>query len=322
MDISVRRLWPQPATGKWKLSPEDFYVEELWEPVNPGQGEHVLLHLEKIGQNSDWVARQIARFAGVRDFDVGLHGLKDRHAVTRQWMSVYLGKRPEPDWDKLQIEGTQLLQVSRTTKKIRRGEHRGNRFRIIVRDVQGDRARIDEQLNEIAANGFPNYFGPQRFGHDGYNLGQAGRWFRGEGKPKKKAQRGLFLSAARSHLFNRVLDIRMEQGTWNCLIEGDFPVTKVTSNPLVEDKVPSGPMLGGAEFLEGLAGDIEQQAVSDFADWLTGLHAEGVRTDRRAMVAEADNLAWSWDDDSLELSFDLGSGCFASVLLDQCFELN
>ncbi len=322
MDTSTRKLWQDSASGKWKQSPEDFYVEELWEPENPGKGEHVLLHLEKTGQNSDWVARQIARFAGVRDFDVGLHGLKDRHAVTRQWMSVYLGKRPEPDWEKLEIEGTRLLQVSRTTKKLRRGEHRGNRFKIIVREIQGDRERIDEQLKQIAAEGFPNYFGPQRFGHDGYNLGQADRWFKGEGKPKKKAQRGLYLSAARSHLFNRVLEARLAQGNWNRLIDGDEAVNIISANPQLELSVPSGPMFGGAEYLGGSAGDIEQQAVQGYEAWLTGLHDEGVRTARRPMVADADQLSWQWASDHLEISFDLGSGCFASVLLDQCFELN
>ncbi len=338
-DFSIQPLWQIQASGYWKQSAEDFEVDELWTPAAEGQGEHILLWLEKNGQNTEWVARQIARFAGVRDFDVGLHGLKDRHAVTRQWMSVYLGKKPEPNWAKMDIEGTKILKVSRTPKKLRRGEHGGNRFKLWVRQVKGDQAALDDYLQQLAQGGFPNYFGMQRFGHDGHNLEQADAWFRGEAKPGRKAQRGMYLSAARSYLFNRILAQRVIQANWHTLIDGDTamaaasvgvgdegaPVT-VTDGGNLEDHhagmLPSGPLFGGPEYLRGAAGAIEQAAVVDYDHWLSGLHKEGMRTARRPFVANAGNLEWNWQGDDLQLSFDLGTGSFASVFLEQCFELH
>ena len=320
-DFSIVPLWPIEASGHWKQSAEDFEVEELWTPAAEGQGEHVLLWLEKTGQNTEWVARQIARFAGVRDFDVGLHGLKDRHAVTRQWMSVYLGKKPEPNWEKLDIEGTRILQVSRTPKKLRRGEHLGNRFKLWVRQIEGDHALLDQRLQLLAGEGFPNYFGLQRFGHDGHNLEQADAWFRGEGKPGRKAQRGMYLSAARSYLFNRILAERVRQNNWHTIIEGDVAGSAETE-ALNSRALPTGPLFGGPEYLEAAAGAIEQAAVVTHGHWLSGLHKEGMRTARRPLVAFADHLEWHWQDNDLHLTFDLGGGSFASVFLEQCFELH
>ncbi|HFD39876.1 MAG TPA: tRNA pseudouridine(13) synthase TruD, partial [Anaerolineae bacterium] len=73
--------------------PEDFQVEEIPVCMPDGAGEHVWLKICKRGQNTDWVARQLARFAGVRPRDVSFAGLKDRHAVTEQWFSVHLPGR-------------------------------------------------------------------------------------------------------------------------------------------------------------------------------------------------------------------------------------
>lgn len=338
IDLEHPQIFPHKFPAKWKSSPEDFYVEELWTSDQKGAGEHVLILLEKKGQNTEWVAKQLARFCGVRDFDVGLMGLKDRNAVTRQWMSVYLGPRQQPDWERCDIEGVRLLEMTQYPKKLRRGDHNGNFFRITLRDVEGDKTAIDSALNLLKRNGFPNYFGEQRFGRDGYNLTRAGHWFVDGSRPKKKSQRALYASAARSHLFNLILGKRVEEDTWTHPIEGDELVAVSSasvssggvdqptedSQQSLQDKsrlCPSGPLLGGSEFLSDKAGEIEKEVTNPFESWITGLHSDGMRTQRRPFLALAENLSWEWSEQDLQLEFGLGVGSFASVLLGQIFTL-
>ncbi len=315
------RLWPHPIRATWKQQPSDFQVEELWQPpalLVDAQAEHALLQARKEGQNTQWVAKQLARFAGVREMDVGFHGLKDRHAVTTQWFSLYLGRRPEPDWSQLGIEGVQLLSHRRTVKKLRRGEHLGNRFHILLRLLpEFSCEQVDARLKTLASQGFPNYFGVQRFGHDGNNLKKAEEWFAGGRKPGRKAQLGLVVSAARSYLFNLILGARVSQAQHDMMLTGD----RLMTDPWSGNQTATGPLLGGKEFLEGDAGNIETQAVNGFEHWLEGLHRDGVRTSRRNLLAWPKDLTWSWQSDTLCLKFSLGVGSFASVFLDQCFDL-
>jgi len=85
-------------SGIIRTFPEDFQVDEipLFEPS--GQGEHVFVQIKKTGENTDWVAGQLAKIAGVKRRDVSYAGLKDRHAVTTQWFSVWLPGKDAPDW--------------------------------------------------------------------------------------------------------------------------------------------------------------------------------------------------------------------------------
>ena len=330
-NMSLATLWPNPIRAKWKVKPEDFQVEEisnLSEQPND-KGEHVLLHIEKVGQNTQWVARQIARFCGVRDMDIGLYGLKDRHSVSRQWFSIYLGKRTEPDWSKWSLEGTRLLTVGRTEKKLRRGEHKGNRFDILLTELTGDVVGLDSKLESIRDNGFPNYFGAQRFGIENGNLEKAEGWLKHGVKPRHKSQKGMILSAARSFLFNKILSERVRQSNWSSIIAGDEPLQNmpISSADEIEEAegiqqlVPSGPLLGGREFLLEEAGSIESEAVEGYESWMDGLHREGVRTARRPLKVFTENMSWTLSGDKLRITFDLPVGAFASVLLEQCFEL-
>lgn len=379
--ISWARRWPDPADCNWKVRPIDFVVEELWQPPNSqadtsDAGEHTLLWVEKMEQNTQWVARQLARFAGVRDMDIGYHGLKDRAAVTRQWFSVYFGNRKVPDWSGFQSTGVKLLKLSKGPRKLRRGEHAGNRFRVTLSEINGDRQVIVEKLKLIFIEGYPNYFGHQRFGHDANNIKQVNEWFREGRRPRQRSTRSLLLSAARSFLFNQVLEARLLAGHWSTLIPGDVALplwnsalvsseeaVAIVDGPekgglapdrLVTDclankgfanngmanngfansslanrgmvgqnpAVPSGPMLGGADFLEQEAGNIEKAALADYSDWLSALHKEGIRTSRRPLVALPANYHCFEDGQRLTLQFDLAPGCYASVLLEQAFRLN
>src|SRR5690606_27996598 len=145
----------------------------------------------------------------------------DRHAVTRQWFNVHLPKRIAPDDDPL-IEGVRVLRRGWHGRKLKRGAHRGNRFAIVLRDVEGDVDAAEAMLQRIAAPGGAHAFGDQRFGRDAGNLDEARRWLAAD-RPARlpHTRRGLLLSAARSYLFNRVLEARVGRGDWDRPVAGD-----------------------------------------------------------------------------------------------------
>ena len=129
--------WPRagdltPVTASIRMRNEDFCVEEIPRVAPDGQGGHWWLWVEKNGANTDWVAGQLARLAGCKPRDVGYAGLKDRHAVTRQWFSVPVKGEPGPDWENGNIEGVRVIEATRSGRKIQRGALQGNRFRIIA----------------------------------------------------------------------------------------------------------------------------------------------------------------------------------------------
>ncbi|KAG1654005.1 tRNA pseudouridine synthase D [Nymphon striatum] len=118
-------------TGVIRSCPEDFQVDEIpvFEPS--GKGEHVLLHIQKTGENTDWVAGILAKIAGVPRRDVSYAGLKDRNAVTTQWFSVQMPGKEAPDWKKDLPDSIVLLDETRHDRKLKRGTLKGNQFKLI-----------------------------------------------------------------------------------------------------------------------------------------------------------------------------------------------
>ena len=150
--------------GRIKVRAEDFEVEEVpsYEPC--GSGDHLYLWVEKRGVAPEFFAQTIARKLNTHPGNVGTAGLKDRHAVTRQWVSV--PKECEANVSRIDGDGIRVLKTGRHTNKLKPGHLRGNRFRILVRD--GNRTvDVNAILDRIRTQGLPNYYGPQRFGHDG-----------------------------------------------------------------------------------------------------------------------------------------------------------
>lgn len=289
------------SSGTIKQKAEDFYVEERLKPDLMGEGEHVWLWLEKEGQNTEYVAKALARFAGVRDMDIGFSGLKDRWAITRQWFSVYLGNRPEPDWSQFGLEQVRILKHERHQKKLRRGEHAANHFRIIVRDMQASDDLV-RALEFVKEHGFPNFYGPQRFGKDGANLERGVRYFNRELKASR-SQRSFYLSAARSYLFNLNLAKLIEDGV-----------------PLKE--AGFGPLYGDPQ--EGvLALTDDEQAIYDAHPELAkGIHGNRMKLERRPYCVVPDEMSWVIDGNRLELQFDLPTGVFATTLLAEILEFS
>jgi tRNA pseudouridine13 synthase len=319
-------------SGSLRASPEDFVVEEQLGYQASGDGEHAFLTLRKRDRNTHEVAHMLARFAGVAPVAVGYAGLKDRNAVTTQHFTVQLPGREVPDWSQLEDDSLQILEAARHHRKIRRGGLRGNRFVIRVAEVRGDRDAADRLLRRIAAEGVPNYFGSQRFGHAGQNLQRADELFAGQGRKANREQRGLLLSAARSQLFNLVLQARVAAATWNQLLDGDVVSLAGSQRQFMHDPHdatiaarlaqldlhPTGPLCGRpsrALQATGAAQSVEQSALSGWQDWIDGLSRQGVDAERRALRLVVDDLAWQWQDDGLVLSFALVAGSYATVVL-------
>ena len=317
------RAWP--ATGcraEFRREVTDFRVDEVLGFALDGEGEHVFLYLEKIDLNTEEVARRIARLADVRQMDVGFSGMKDRRAVARQWFSVYLSNRPAPDWTQLNAADLQVLEISRHRQKLRRGQHQGNRFEIRLRDLQGDREALEKVLTALRDQGFPNYFGEQRFGINGANLDRAENLFRRDLRQRDRHKRGIYLSAARSWLFNLVLARRVAAGNWQTLIEGDLAGEVPVADWQDQRAVPTGPLYGDAPVTtEGACGEIEQAVAAAEPLFIEGLKSQRIRPERRPLVAYPMGLRWTFDAQDLTLNFALTSGSFATALLRECGEL-
>jgi tRNA pseudouridine13 synthase len=318
-----------------RTQPEDFFVEEVagFEPT--GSGEHLLLTIEKRGMNTAFAAQRIAQWAGVGDVAIGYAGLKDRHAVTRQRFSVHLPKRVSPDTTTLQVDGPdealRVIDAQWHAKKLPRGALAGNRFVLVLREVQGEPAAIEARLQAIATRGVPNYFGEQRFGRGGDNVAQALAMF--AGRRVRREQRTLLLSAARSELFNRVLAARVKSQRWDKPLEGEVWMLDGSrsvfgpepwNDELAQrldafDIHPTGPLWGKGTLRstgECEALEVAELEGSDAAALRAGLEAEGLKQERRALRLRPEGLLWRWlDEGALEVGFSLPAGTYATVVL-------
>ena len=316
------------AQGQLKSQTDDFIVEELL-PFQPeGQGEHSFLYIEKCHENTEYVARVLARHAGVRQRDIGFAGLKDRHGRTRQWFSIWLPGKSDPDWRALNSEQLQILTVSRHPRKLKRGVLEANRFQIRIRNWQGDVDKTQQQLESIAKQGYPNYFGEQRFGRNGQNVNKALAMF--AGAKVKREQGSIYLSAARSYLFNLILAERVKAQTWNQALAGDvFKLAHTNSyfhaelleQTLLErissgDIHPTAALFGqGNSGVTGEVAALEQLIIQGQAALADGLLRAGLEQDRRAMRVIPEDLSWYFEQTLLKLSFKLPSGSYATGLL-------
>ncbi len=307
--------WPQayPASGAsatLKGLNEDFGVTELPLQRPSGEGEHLWLEIEKNGANTAFVAQRLAEAAGVKEVDVGYAGLKDRYAVTRQWFSIHLPKGETPDLTRLEHPEFKVLSQSRHAKKLRRGDLQGNRFRIVLRDVTGDRDAIEANLRAIASRGVPNYFGAQRFGHGGGNVEQGRAMLAREIRVRDPRKKGLYLSAVRSFVFNEVLALRIHRGLWGRTLPGDV---------MDEAGRPTGPLWGrGRVTTTDQAQALENGVAARHATLCGGMEYAGLDQERRSLVASPADLSWQWPRaDRLVLGFSLPAGTYATSVLDE-----
>ena len=307
--------WPNayPASGAsatLKSLNEDFVVTEVPLQLPSGEGEHLWLDVEKTGANTAFVAQQLAEAAGVQEKDVGYAGLKDRYAVTRQWFSIYLPKGETPDLTRFQHPEFKVLGQSRHVKKLRPGDLRGNRFRIVLRDVTGDRDAIEANLRAVASQGVPNYFGAQRFGFEGGNVEQGRAMLAREIRVRNPKKKGLYLSAVRSFVFNEVLAERIRRGLWGSTLPGDV---------MDEAGRPTGPLWGRGRVASTLEAQALENGVAErHATLCDGMEHAGLDQERRALVAIPADMTWDWPQaDQLVLRFTLPAGNYATSVLNE-----
>jgi tRNA pseudouridine13 synthase len=318
--------------GRIKFFPEDFEVEEI--PAYPpsGQGDYLYLWVEKRDMGAEYFVRQIARRLDVPLGEIGTAGLKDRHAVTRQMVSAPV--RAESRLAQLDGDGVRLLRVSRHGNKLKPGHLHGNRFRILLRDVD---SAADEPLSRILdrlrTQGMPNFYGPQRFGHDGETVLMGMALLRGEPAPKLRSPflRKLALSAGQAALFNHTLARRMADGLLRRVLPGEvmmkWPFGGIFVAEDVEreqarfdgrETVTAGPMFGRKMF--ATAGEAAAREAAVLHD--AGLTPEAFRGfgkllsgTRRHNLIYLNDLAAAREAEGVRLSFTLPAGSYATVML-------
>lgn len=324
--------------GCIKVEPEDFEVEEIpsYEPL--GHGEHLFLWVQKVGVGPEFFARTIAQRLNVPVNSVGMAGLKDRHAISRQWVSVPQGA--EPNLHKLDGDGITLLRHTRNQNKLKTGHSRGNRFRVLIRDADPAKAEaLGAVLTRLRLLGMPNYYGPQRFGRGGGTVDLGFQCLAGtQSKRIRPFVYKFALSAVQSLLFNDYLGRRMQDGLYRKVLPGDvmmkwpFGGLFVTDDVAVEQArfdakeiVTGGPMFGTHTF--AAAKDAAEREAAVLADHKLSAKSFAnfgklMGGTRRHNLIYLDDLEATWEPAGLRLAFSLPSGCYATVLLREVMKVN
>ena len=324
--------------GRIKVLPEDFEVEEI--PAYPpsGAGDFLYLWIEKRDMGAEYFVRQVARRLDLPVGEVGTAGLKDRHAVTRQMVSVPV--RAEGQLAQLEGDGIRVLNISRHSNKLKPGHLHGNRFRILIRDPDpAAEERIPPILDRLRRQGMPNFYGPQRFGHDGETVLLGLSLLRKEPPPAHLSRvnlrapflRKLALSAAQAALFNYTMTRRMADGLLLRVVPGDVmakwpfggmfvaeDVVREQARFDARETVTAGPMFGRKMF--SAAEEVKEREAAVLVD--AGLTVESfqgfgklVSGTRRHNVIYLNDLTEVRGADGVQLSFSLPAGCYATVLL-------
>ncbi|MFC3606395.1 tRNA pseudouridine(13) synthase TruD [Stutzerimonas tarimensis] len=324
------------GTAVLKACAEDFQVDEVLDIPLSGAGEHLWLWVEKRNLNTEEAARRLARGLGVPLKLVSYAGLKDRQALTRQWFSLHLPGKADPDLRPLEEPGLHVLQCTRHSRKLQRGAHSANGFTLRLTSLKADRGALDARLASIRDRGVPNYFGPQRFGHEGGNLLQARDFASRHELPVQRNLRSRLLSSARSYLFNRVLAERVAAGNWDRALPGDllsftnsrsfFPAGEADcGDPRLAllDLHPSGPLWGtGGVPLGGVPAALERNVLADQQDLAEWLEKAGLAHERRILRLPIGGLTWHYPGpDILQLEFVLPTGCFATAVVRELVSL-
>lgn len=314
--------------GVVKSTAADFQVvEELgFEPS--GEGEHLLLQVEKQGLTTPELISRLSSDYGLHPRNIGYSGLKDKNALTSQWLSLHLPGRTAPE-PLRHSESYRVLRSSRHRAKLRRGTHRANLFHIRIRGVSALPDCTLRQLADLAECGMANYFGPQRFGRHGDNVEQALE--RLNKSRLKRQQRSLLVSALRSHLFNRVLARRIQMDLWRRPLDGDVFMLRgsrsIFSEPLDPElmhrfdtlDISSTASLYGAgrNLLGGEALEIERRVHEDSPEIVECLEHQQASLQMRPLRVAVEQLEYELDRGSqvLALRARLPAGSYLTSLL-------
>jgi len=323
------------AKAKLKTQPEHFVVKENLGFKFSGSGEHLMIKIRKTGENTSFVANELAKVCGVKSKDVGWAGLKDRHAITEQWLSIQLPKPDTPDFTEfeLQYPSIKILDTARHNKKLRPGDLIGNDFEVVLSEVTNVE-EVESRIKLVLETGVPNYFGVQRFGREGSNLTEARRWGRDNVRTKNQNKRSLYLSTARSWIFNHIVSSRLDKGQLNSLMLGDIVTRSSVMTEITEENlsaIQTEFSLGSTSLTAALAGDnalptkkdalaIEQIIVDSEPDLMALIRGNRMRHDRREVLLKPKDFSYKIEQELVILSFSLSAGSFATSVIRELVE--
>ncbi|WP_373002467.1 tRNA pseudouridine(13) synthase TruD [Sulfurimonas sp.] len=335
----------------FKQTPRDFVVEEIPLYEFSGEGEHLILFVRKKNLTTSELVGILARYLGIKNRDIGYAGLKDKHAMTKQYISIH--KQHEDMLENFEHENVKIISKTYHNNKIRIGHLKGNRFFIKVKKVNPTSAvKIDEALKNITKFGMPNFFGYQRFGNDGDNHILGEKLAKGEARERNPRVKKLLINAYQSHLFNLWLSRRLEI---NRLVNNFEPselesILNMPNNELTKLKAQKHPFkLIEGDVMEhypyGKLFDFEesQEDLNRFND--RGISPTGLLCGKKVKVASgiardiekdfddeinadgARRYAWVFPEDiegrfkpveaQYEMNFTLPKGSYATVLLEE-----
>lgn len=332
-----------PGTGGLiRATPEEFLVTEIPAYLPSGIGSHLYLLVEKRGLTTSDLMQALKR-GGVEEKAIGAAGLKDKAAVTVQWLSIPKRHR-EAVAELTALPGVRVLEESYHSNKLGIGHLRGNRFAVTVQGVVPDAAaRAEAVLAALAERGSPNWYGPQRFGRFGGNAYDGLRVLRGESVPGGHRLKRFFVAALQSHLFNGMLAERVKRGWYQRVVAGDWARKHDTGGTfLVEDEAAESPRAQRLEISAtlplfgrkvkpsgGAAGEVEQQVLTEHElSWAQFGSRRGDRRPSRVLLEETtvelvdsapDQAAAGSDtvtsSSAIRLAFTLPKGSYATAVL-------
>ncbi|CAM2731469.1 tRNA pseudouridine(13) synthase TruD [Legionella worsleiensis] len=326
--------WPRihgtpKSTVSFKLTPDDFQVNEYFAGEFSGEGEHILIHIEKKGLTTEEVVKSLGRLINKPTKLISYAGLKDRQALATQWLSIHAPGEHIPGIETLAAPGWRVMECTRHHKKLRPGFLTGNHFVLTLRDITDQQDLID-RVELIKKTGVPNYFGEQRFGREGGNLLRAEELLVQGRKVKDRFLKGIYCSAARSWLYNLILSQRVLDLSWNVPQPGDvmqlsgsnsiFVIDEVDENLLhrvtERDVSPASPLPGkGKNLVKGQALERINEVYAQWGSWLAGLQQHGLEEAWRSNILHVEQCQFAITDSVAKLSFNLPAGAYATCVL-------
>lgn len=331
------RDW-EPLPGTIKTSLEDFVVDEIPAYSPSGEGEHCFLHVRKRDLTTQEAIKRLVRAlpGEVKPRDVGRAGVKDRHGVTTQWLSL---PGVDPDTARaVEIDGLEVLDARRHRNKLKPGHLHGNRFSLWIRGVGADaRENAAAMLTRLGTLGVPNYFGTQRFGRGGRNVERARAWLVEGGRPPRdRFEKKMLVSAYQSAAFNALCAARVEDGLLGDALPGDVLrkedsggifvlAADAAATEIADAKAraasfeisATGPMFGPKmRAAEGAVAEAEANVARlyDFGDAFFGRAGKLALGTRRPYRVQLHELTHRFEGDDLWLGFTLPPGAYATVV--------
>lgn len=320
--------------GNIKKTPEDFVVEEIPVYQPEGEGEHLFVHITKKGITTKEVQKALAGIYHVNTRDVNFAGIKDKQAIASQYFSVWL-KNKENKELAYKLEEELPLKINSLTyhrKKIKQGHLLANAFNIKISQPEYSPEQAITQIQHIIdiihRKGLPNFYGQQRFGIEGDNAQKGYEILTGKRKEKNKWFRRFLLSAYQSHLFNHYLVLRINQGLYEKIMEGDIAKKHDTGGLfVVENKIEeqkrlenkeicyTGPIFGKKmKATKGEAAQLEEKILADnHVAWEDLLQAKLNGTRRQGIIIPV--IQANKEEEGIRLRFTLPKGAYATIVL-------